>query len=150
MARIGFGAEPEPTTHRPPRDCPVCGDGLSVTRLGCASCGSELSGVFRVCEFCSLSDAERELLHVFLAARGNLRRVERHLGVSYPTARQRFADLLRTLGIQPDTSEEPAEPPPAEPVDRDRVLARLAAGEISVDEAEEMLRASAGRHSAPQ
>jgi hypothetical protein len=125
--------------HLPPRDCPVCGDELSITRLGCGSCGSELSGVFAGCSFCGLGEADREVLRVFLASRGNLRRVERHLGVSYPTARQRFADLLRTLGIEPEAAEEGSEGL-AQPVDRDAVLARLAAGELSVDEAERALR----------
>ena len=113
-----------------------------MSRRGCSGCGTELSGLFAACQFCALSDADRELLHVFLASRGNLRRVERHLGVSYPTARQRFADLLRTVGIEPETAEDASEPE-AEPVDRDAVLSKLAAGEISVDEAERLLRSSA-------
>jgi hypothetical protein len=69
-------------THRAPSDCPVCGEHLAVTRLGCGSCGSELAGVFASCEFCSLSDRENEILRVFLASRGNMREVEKHLGVS--------------------------------------------------------------------
>ena len=36
---------------------------------------------------------------MFLASRGNLREVERHLGVSYPTARLRFDRLLDKLGL---------------------------------------------------
>ena len=126
--------------HLPPRACPVCGDVLSITRLSCGSCGSELSGVFAGCRFCGLSEGDRELLRVFLASRGNLRRVERHLGVSYPTARQRFADLLRTLDIEPEAGDEGADAVGQPAIDRDAVLARLAAGEISVDEAEGLLR----------
>ena len=44
-------------THRAPSDCPVCGDHLVVTRLGCGSCGSELSGVFGSCPICALGEA---------------------------------------------------------------------------------------------
>ena len=55
------------------------------------SCGSELAGVFRSCEFCALNTGEIDMLRVFLGSRGNLREVEKHLGVSYPTARLRFA-----------------------------------------------------------
>jgi len=121
--------------YRPPRDCPVCGAGLQVTRLGCGSCGSELSGVFESCGFCGLSDGERELLRVFLVSRGNMREVERYLGVSYPTARQRYADLLAKLGLEGAGATE------SQPrVSREEVLARLARGEIDVDDAAEQLR----------
>lgn len=161
MPGLGFGSVPTPT-HQPPRDCPVCGEVLTVTRLGCRQCGTELSGSFDGCRYCGLAAADRELLEVFLASRGNLRRIEKHLGVSYPTARQRFADLLRKLGIE-DRGEEAADvAEPAEEgagpgdaagtegsdrpgrdrqaAERDRVLSRLASGELSVDEAERILR----------
>ncbi len=132
-----FGtAMPGAPSYRPPRDCPVCGTGLQVTRLGCGSCGSELSGVFEACGFCGLSDADRELLRVFLVSRGNMREVERHLGVSYPTARQRYADLLAKLGLESAVPAPDAPPPPR----REDVLARLARGEIDVDAAAEQLR----------
>lgn len=141
MQRIGFTATPAPHIHRPPRECPVCGDLLSVTRLGCPGCGTELSGLFAACAFCGLSQEERDVLSVFLASRGNMRKVEKHLGVSYPTARQRFADLLAKIGIADDSADVVEEPSTAQAgaSGRDQVLARLAAGEISVDEAEELL-----------
>ena len=48
------------------------------------------------------------MLRVFLSSRGNLREVEKHLGVSYPTARLRFAELLEKLGLgetpEPETA----------------------------------------------
>ena len=112
--------------RQPPRSCPVCGAGLAVTRLSCAGCGTELSGAFESCEFCSLSADDRVLLRVFLESRGNMKELERHLGVSYPTARARFDSLLARLGIDRTAS---AAPP------RDEVLQKLARGEIGVEEA---------------
>ena len=85
--------------YRPPKDCPVCSEQLQVTQLGCPGCGTGLTGSFESCEFCGLDDADRDLLRVFLASRGNMKELERHLGVSYPTARARFEDLLRKLGL---------------------------------------------------
>ena len=82
------------TRHAPPRDCPVCGEDLVLTRLSCDTCQSELSGWFEPCEFCALTADDRTLLRVFLASRGNMKELQRHLDVSYPTARARFADLL--------------------------------------------------------
>ncbi|MET9022207.1 DUF2089 domain-containing protein [Actinopolymorpha sp. NPDC004070] len=132
--------------HRPPRDCPVCGAGLQVTRLSCDACASELSGVFESCGFCGLTDAERDLLRVFLVSRGNMREVERHLGVSYPTARQRYADLLAKLGLEgagsPAASVAQAAPTGSNEPEQSRedVLAMLARGELDVDAAADRLR----------
>lgn len=67
-----------------------------------------------------------ELLHVFLAARGNAKELERHLNVSYPTARARLDDLLATIGITPS--------PPPRPSRRE-VLDAVNRGELSTDDA---------------
>ena len=119
--------------HRAPADCPVCGDRLAVTRLGCGSCGTELAGVFTSCAFCALDESETEMLTVFLASRGNLRDLEKHLGVSYPTARLRFNQLLEKLGL--------AEPAAAAPtgLTREQVLAEVASGALGPDEAAALL-----------
>jgi len=118
--------------HRAPADCPVCGDRLAVTRLGCASCGAELAGVFSACEFCALSPGELEMLRVFLASRGNLREVEKHLAVSYPTARAKFSQLLGKLGLVDE-----AEVPPA--LTREQILSEVATGALSPAEAQTLL-----------
>ncbi|TMD09392.1 MAG: DUF2089 domain-containing protein [Chloroflexi bacterium] len=108
-----------------PRQCPVCGDVLALTKLSCHSCGTELSGDFEQCEFCALTADDRQLLRVFLASRGNMKDLERHLAVSYPTARARFDSLLGKLAIDR----------PAPDNQRAEVLESLARGEIDVDEA---------------
>ncbi|MET0694474.1 MAG: DUF2089 domain-containing protein [Propionibacteriaceae bacterium] len=117
--------------HRAPSDCPVCGDQLAVTRLGCASCGTELAGVFASCEFCALNDKETEVLRVFLQSRGNMRELEKHLGVSYPTARLRFSELLDKLGLSGES--EPA------PLTRDQILSEVATGALTPVEAQRLL-----------
>ncbi|MBI4728684.1 MAG: DUF2089 domain-containing protein [Acidobacteria bacterium] len=111
-------------TRRPPRDCPVCGTRLRLTRLSCEGCGTELSGSFDSCEFCALGADDRETLRVFLASRGNMKELERHLGVSYPTARARFDAILARIGIEPGA-----------PSARLEILEGLARGEIGVDDA---------------
>jgi len=134
-----------------PRDCPVCSERLQVTRLGCPHCGTGLSGEFAPCEFCGIEAGDREMLRVFLSSRGNMRELERHLGVSYPTARARFDDLLRRLGYSPNGSEDapPAEPagPAAEPATGDPrldTLRALADGSLDVDTARRRLSGSTG------
>ncbi len=119
--------------RRPPNNCPVCSTRLAVTRLTCPSCETELSGAFASCEFCVLSDEDRDVLRVFLASRGNMKDLERHLGVSYPTARARFDSLLGKLGI-----ERQAVPAAS----RIELMEQVARGEIDVDEALKRLDAN--------
>ncbi len=114
-----------------PRDCPVCAGRLALTRLSCKECGTELSGGFESCEFCALSPEDRDVLGVFLASRGNMKDLERHLGVSYPTARSRFDSLLGKLGLV--AGHRPAGDA------RLATLEALARGEFDVDEAERRL-----------
>jgi hypothetical protein len=120
------------TERRPPRDCPVCGETLALTRLSCRACGTELSGDFQACEFCALTGEDRELLRVFLVSRGNMKDVQRHLDVSYPTARLRFDSLLAKLGLDRG--------PAAAPDGRLEVLQALSRGEIDPAEAERRLQ----------
>ena len=119
------------TTRSAPRDCPVCGDRLALTRLSCRACGTELSGEFESCEFCSLRPEDRQVLRVFLASRGNMKELERHLGVSYPTARARFDALLSRLGLTPER--------PASAAPRVELLEQLAKGEIDIEQAMQKL-----------
>ena len=119
---------PKDQGRRPPLNCPVCNERLALTRLTCPACDTELSGGFTSCEFCVLSNEDRDVLRVFLASRGNMKDLERHLGVSYPTARARFDALLTKIGID---RVAPATPSPT----RVELMEQVARGEISIDEA---------------
>src|SRR5688500_12736193 len=112
------------TLHQAPASCPTCASALHTSELACDECGTRVSGSFASCEFCALSPEQRELLRVFLMSRGNMKDLERHLGVSYPTARARLTTLLESMGLA-EASPEP----------RLSVLEALARGEIDVDQA---------------
>lgn len=135
--------------YHAPADCPVCGQLLITTRKGCTSCGSELAGEFASCQFCALDESDLALLTVFLQSRGNLREVEKHLQVSYPTARSRFDALLAKLGIAPNAETSPAHEAPETESEygqevplasaEDQILARVASGELSPEVAAQLL-----------
>ncbi|GAB3266228.1 DUF2089 domain-containing protein [Kineosporia babensis] len=144
----GRSGSPDHPSYRAPHQCPVCAEDLHVTQLGCDSCGTGLSGHFEHCDFCALEQSELDVLRVFLASRGNMKELERHLGVSYPTARARFDDLLAKLGLKPTSPAGPAGPAgaagPAEPEPQDEqtrlnTLQALATGELDVAAARKLL-----------
>lgn len=82
--------------------CPICGGELAVTRLHCRSCATTLEGDFNVGRFARLSREQFGLLESFLRSKGNLKEMERELGISYPTVRARVEALLRALGLADD------------------------------------------------
>jgi hypothetical protein len=138
--------------------CPVCDHELEVTRLHCPDCDTTLDGHFRVGRFGRLTRDQLALLESFLRARGNLRDMERELGISYPTVRNRLEALVRALGLAGESVEAPGGhgvPGAASASDargtgritdatagaRRRILERLAAHEIDATAAASAIRA---------
>jgi hypothetical protein len=130
--------------------CPVCDGELQVTRLQCRTCGTAIEGQFTVGRFGRLGRDQLALLESFLRARGNLRELEREMGISYPTVRNRIEALVRALGLAEGEPDAPApaaaEQPPSETVakaspERRLILERLARRELTAEEAAEALRA---------
>jgi hypothetical protein len=148
--------------------CPVCTGELTVTRLHCRSCGSALEGEFGVGRFGRLDREQMALLESFLRSRGNLKEMERELGISYPTVRGRVDALVRALGFGDGAAAGPegsatheefgadfgdafAPTDAAEPVDsaavaaeRRAILERLARKEIDAEAAAAALRSLGG------
>ena len=65
-----------------PSSCPSCGGALIVVRLECSQCGTEVTGEFNLCPVCRLDGEIKKLFDLFIDARGNLKQVQRELGLS--------------------------------------------------------------------
>jgi len=137
-----------PMIHDVIATCPVCAGDLTVARLVCRTCGTALEGQFSVGRFARLDREQLALLESFLRSRGNLREMERELGISYPTVRNRVEALVRALGladgpaaagVEASADDAETEPGPA-PDDRQAVLERLARHEISAEDAAAAIR----------
>jgi hypothetical protein len=147
--------------------CPVCADELTITRLHCRSCGTALEGEFGVGRFGRLDREQMSLLESFLRSRGNLKEMERELGISYPTVRGRVDALVRALGLadgatagetgdeaddevdafdeaDATAAAEEAADEAAQADERRSILERLARKELSAEEAATALRALGG------
>jgi len=102
-----------------------------VTRLKCGTCDAVVEGEFPPCPVCRLQENDRRLFDVFMAARGNMKDVQRELGLSYPTVRSRMEGMFEQYERLSDARVTPME-----------VLSRVRSGEITVEEAERLLRGS--------
>lgn len=115
-------------------NCPTCQARMEVTHLSCTACDTVVLGRFEPCRFCSLGGKDLAFLDAFLRSKGNVKEMERELGISYWTIRGRINDLLETLGL--------AEAAPSEDThaaQRREILERLQQGEISAAEANRLL-----------
>jgi hypothetical protein len=123
-------------SHPVPGICPVCGHKLAVSKLTCHHCETTIAGDFESCRFCGLTAEQKGFVEVFLRSRGNIKEVERELGISYPTVRNRLDNVLEAMGFRVDQVDrtEVAER-------RKAVLDQLSKGEISAEEAVKLLKA---------
>lgn len=126
---------------------PSSGYPLEVTRLECPETGVAIEGRFSLGWMGRLTPEQLDFVGVVLAHRANLQKVASYLGVAYNTVRSRMDEVVDALGGLPgDDAEQEADSErtaarEAAGAERARVLAELAAGEMSVDDAQAALSA---------
>jgi hypothetical protein len=107
--------------------CPVCSKQLKITKLQCTHCHTTIENEFELSNFTTLSKEQLRFIETFLKCRGNIKEVEKELGVSYPTVRGKLDDIISSLGYS--TTKK------VEKIDRKKVLSMLEKGEITAEEA---------------
>ncbi len=112
-------------------ECPVCKHDLKVTKLSCTNCSTEISGDFQLSKFNYLSKEHLYFIEVFIKNKGNIKQIEKELGISYPTVKKNLDEVIRSLGYVIDDEDS---------AKRDEVLAQLEKGEISASEAAKLLK----------
>ena len=125
--------------YKAPGKCPVCGEKLSITKLGCPKCSTTIEGDLQPCEFCRLPEEDLEFIKVFIKCRGNIKDVEKELGISYPTVRGKLDSVIRGLGYEVSAKETLKENNDKVNT-RNVILDQLSKGEITPKEATEKLK----------
>ncbi|MBI4801699.1 MAG: DUF2089 domain-containing protein [Elusimicrobia bacterium] len=114
-----------------PNKCPSCNGRIIVTELCCDECKTSIKGNFELPELACLNEEDNHLLGTFLSARGNIKEMERCLGISYPTVKSRLEALLAKLGLGQLQSEAKRR--------RLEIVEKLEKGEIPAREAIKLL-----------
>lgn len=109
--------------------CPFCSGELSVGRLDCKECKTRIETSLPVPEFFRLPGDLQDFVMVFLACRGNIREVEKELGISYPTVCKKLDLVNEILGNRP-----------SRPLDTASILEQVEKGELSAREATQILK----------
>jgi hypothetical protein len=113
--------------------CPICENDTEITRISCNKCGTNIEGHFQLCKFCKLSEDQKLFLDAFIKSRGNIKEVEKELGISYPTVKNRLEDVATALGYK-------SNPEILNTNKNIEVLDKLNSGEITVDDAITQIR----------
>jgi hypothetical protein len=111
--------------------CPVCSQQLTITRLQCSHCHTTIENEFQLSKLASLAKEQLQFVEVFLTCRGNIKEVEKVLGISYPTVRGKLDEIIGALGYPPAKKQYG---------NKKEIISLLEKGEISPEEAVKLLK----------
>lgn len=129
--------------YKAPSQCPICENELSIIRMSCSRCKTNIEGQFTGCKFCKISQEQLEFIEVFIKCRGSIKDVEKELGISYPTVRNRLEGAIQALGYSTEKAgEQVEESRDSQYINQEKqaILDALEKGEISSQEATRRLR----------
>lgn len=118
-------------------NCPVCHHELHVTKLECSHCQTSIENTFSLPKWQLFSKEQMHFIETFIISRGNIKEVEKKLGISYPTVRGKLDDIIFIMtgnkSMQDNSLAEKA-------TDKSAILAKLEKNEITVDQAIALLK----------
>lgn len=120
-----------------PRNCPICDGEMLITRLYCPECDITMEGRFNFGGLGGLTQEQLAFVETFVACEGKITRVQKALGISYPTVRSRLEEVILTMGYEVGDSDEDDE---IDEALRRQVLDDLAEGRISSQDAVRLLQ----------
>lgn len=80
-----------------PLRCPSCDCSLTVNKLVCKDCGTEVVGDFDLPVIARLSHKEQKFILDFIKSSGSLKDMAKNMGVSYPTIRNCLDELIENI-----------------------------------------------------
>ncbi len=112
--------------------CPVCNEKLKVVRLHCEACKTGIDGKFELDKFSYLTEEQKEFIEIFVKNRGNIKEIEKDLGISYPTVRRNLDQVIEALGYSVKPNDEE--------INKKEILEKLSTGQLTSEEALKKLK----------
>lgn len=78
-------------------NCPQCQKPMQIVALGCKDCELTLQGQFTSNSLMGLNEEMLHFLHVFIVCEGKIADMEKALGISYPTVKNKIQKLKEAV-----------------------------------------------------
>ena len=111
--------------------CPICNSKLRAVKLRCNKCGTVIENDFELSKFEYLAEEQLKFMQVFIMCRGNIKDVEKELGISYPTVRAKLDEVISALGYTVVKKDA---------VNNSETIDMLEKGEITAEQAVAMIK----------
>jgi hypothetical protein len=85
--------------------CPVCDEPLLIKEFHCDECNTTIRGNFEPGHINKLSKEQLTFVKIFLLCQGNIKEVEKKLNISYPTVKNRLAEIIDVINDNDDSSD---------------------------------------------
>lgn len=88
---------PTVTEKKLPLFCPSCQSKLKVKKLVCATCDTEVEGLYSMPPLAGLNNEEQTFVMEFVKSGGSLKEMASLMGLSYPTVRNHLDEIISKL-----------------------------------------------------
>ena len=122
--------------------CLFCEGDLTIASLNCRDCGTKIESELPIPRYFRLGEELQAFVLVFLRCRGNIREVEKELGISYPTVCKRLDRVNELLANTVPAPSEPKADGDSKTLNarRQQILEDLEQGKVGAADAAQLLR----------
>ena len=110
----------------------LIGADLVVTEIQSKKKDITVRGEFQLSKFDYLTKEQQYFIEVFIKNQGNIKQIEKELGISYPTVKKSLEEVTQALGYKVEDSKDDEK--------RLEIFERIRRGELTIEEAEAQLK----------
>ncbi|MCV2231775.1 DUF2089 domain-containing protein [Paracholeplasma manati] len=110
----------------------LIGADLVVTEIQSKKKDITVRGEFQLSKFDYLTKEQQYFIEVFIKNQGNIKQIEKELGISYPTVKKSLEEVTQALGYKVEDSKDDEK--------RIEIFERIRKGELTIEEAEAQLK----------
>lgn len=110
----------------------LIGFDLVVTEIQSKKKDITVRGEFQLSKFDYLTKEQQYFIEVFIKNQGNIKQIEKELGISYPTVKKSLEEVTTALGYKVEDSKDDEK--------RIEIFERIRKGDLSIEDAEALLK----------